>query len=89
MQEELTKARRLLALRPALASYEVRLEAEELHLSKEGECFVRLLPIGTAGQWRMEYFRNLEEWEILDFRGTLEECLDYLTEPSHDRFWEG
>lgn len=89
MNEELIKARRLLALRPDLATFAVRLEDEELHLTKEGESFVRLIPGGSAGQWRMEYFRNLEEWKIIDFRGTLEECLDYLAEPSHERFWEG
>jgi hypothetical protein len=89
MGETLQTARRLLETRPALASFEVHRQGDELHLVKEGESFVRLVPLGGSGRWRMEYFYNLERWEVIDFSGSLEECLDYLIGAPHYRFWEG
>jgi hypothetical protein len=37
----------------------------------------------------MEYFRNREGWECIDFTGTLKECLEFLSENEHYLFWEG
>lgn len=89
MAERLKTVKRFLEQRLAPQAFDVKLEGKEIHLTREGDCFVRLIPAATSEQWRMEYFRNLERWEIIDFQGSLEECLGYLLESEHYRFWEG
>jgi hypothetical protein len=89
MDDMLNQARHLLATDPKLADLQVREESGELHLLRGDDCFARLIPGELEGAWRMEVFRNLERWECLDFQGTLEECLVFLTENPHYLFWEG
>jgi len=89
MTERLKTVQRFLEQRLVPQAFDVKLEGNELHLTKAGDCFVRLIPTATSGQWRMEYFRNLDRWEIIDFQGNLEECLEYLLESEHYRFWKG
>lgn len=60
----------------------------ELHLFRGDDHFARLIPTEKEGIWRMEYFHNLERWECYDFRGSLKECLAFLTEKHHYLFWE-
>lgn len=67
---------------------EIREVEGELHLYRGDEKFARLIPTEQEGLWRMEYFRNREEWELYDIRGSLEECLTFLTEQHHYLFWE-
>ncbi len=74
---------------PHLAKFEISAQGNELHLSKDGESFARLLPAEKADLWRMEYFHQEERWEHIDFTGTLEECLAFLAENTHYLFWEG
>lgn len=89
MDERLEQARRLLADRPSLKEFEIYAQEGELHLAKDGESFIRLIPADEPGVWRMEYFKNVEEWQVVDFSGRLEDCLDYLVDYPHYRFWEG
>lgn len=89
MSVNLDKARHRLQVDPHLADLQIREEGGELHLFRGDKGFARLLPTEKKGVWRMEYFQNLERWESFDFRGTLEECLDFLAEKSHYLFWEG
>ena len=88
MADRLQTAQKLLAARPMLAGFEVHRHGDEIHLVKQGESFVRLLPVAENG-WRMEYFHNLERWEIIDFTGPLEACLDFLIDSPHYLFWTG
>jgi hypothetical protein len=89
MDEMLNQARHLLATDPKLAHLQVREEAGELHLFRGDDSFARHIPDDRTGVWRMEVFRNLERWECLDFQGTLEECLAFLSENPHYLYWEG
>jgi len=89
MDDLLNLARKMLAADPRLADLQVRQESGELHLFRGDDCFARLIPADRAGAWRVEVFRNLDRWECLDFRGTLDECLTFLTENPHYFFWEG
>ncbi|MEJ2699728.1 MAG: hypothetical protein P8Z70_08730 [Desulfuromonadales bacterium] len=89
MREILNEAEHYLGLDPKLADFEAREEDGELHLIRGDDRFARLIPDETKGIWRMEYFRNEEQWELLDFRGTLKECLDYIADNLHFLFWEG
>ena len=89
MDDMLSKARQLLANDPKLAGLTVREDQGELHLRRGDESFARLIPTEKKGVWRLESFRNLERWECLDFRGSLEECLAFLAENPHYLFWEG
>ena len=89
MEESLARAIIFLKTKPELAGYEVRLVEGELHLSKGSDCFVRLIPIQKGGEWSMKHFHNRERWECIDFVGSLEECLDFLSDNSHYLFWEG
>ncbi len=89
MKESLDRVARFLKTQPELAGYEVRQDKGELHLSRGSDCFVRLIPEEKKGQWHIEHFHNQERWECLDFVGSLEECLDLLTENTHYLFWEG
>jgi hypothetical protein len=89
LNEFLEKMRHRLKIDPRLADLQFREEQGELHLSRGDKAFARLIPAEKEGIWRMEYFRNLERWETLDFKGSLEECLDFLAEKSHYLFWEG
>jgi hypothetical protein len=89
MKQSLKKARQIAAATPNLASFDIHVEGEELHLSKKGEVFARLIATGKPDEWRMEYFFNRERWEIIDFVGTLEECLAFLVDNPHYLFWEG
>lgn len=88
MPDRLQLAQKLVAARSNLAAFGVHRHGDELHLVKEGDSFVRLLPVAEDG-WRMEYFHNLERWEIIDFTGSLEECLDFLATSPHYLFWAG
>lgn len=88
MPDRLQTAQQLLATRPVLAAFEIHRHGDELHLVKAGESFVRLVPVTDDG-WRMEYFHNLERWEVIDFTGSLEACLDFLNDSPHYLFWTG
>lgn len=88
MEENLRKAREIIGRKKRLAGFALRDEAGELHLEKAGDVFARLIPAGQEGGWRIELFRPTEGWEIVDFTGTLEECLEFLTEHPHYLFWE-
>lgn len=88
MKESLDRVARFLKAKPELAGYEVRQDQGELHLSKGSDCFVRLIPAEKEGEWRIEHFHNQERWECLDFVGSLEECLDLLSDNPHYLFWE-
>jgi hypothetical protein len=88
MDRLIAKAKHIAQADPHLARFDIRSEGNELHLFREGEIFTRLIPEGNAGQWRMEYFFNRERWEIIDFSGTLEECLAFLADNPHYLFWE-
>lgn len=89
MDDMLKQARQLLTAYPKLADLQVREEGGELHLLRGDDCFARLLPGVRKGVWRLEVFRNQEQWECLDFQGTLSECMVFLTESPHYNFWEG
>lgn len=88
MTDRLQAVQELLVARPALGEFVIHRHGEELHLVKAGESFVRLLPI-AGGDWRIEYFHNLERWEVIDFTGSLEACLDFLANSPHYLFWAG
>lgn len=88
MANMLDEARRAIWSDPRLSGLDVREVEGELHLLQGDDRFARLLP-GRDDLWRMEYFRNRESWECLDFRGTLKECLEFLLENEHYLFWEG
>ncbi len=89
MEESLARAIIFLKTKPELAEYGVRHEEGELHLSNGSDCFVRLIPVQKGGAWSMKHFHNRERWEYIDFVGSLEECLDFLSDNSHYLFWEG
>jgi hypothetical protein len=74
---------------PQLAEFDITAQGKELHLSKNGDSFARLLPAAKEKQWRMEYFHQRERWKHIEFSGTLEECLAFLAENTHYLFWEG
>lgn len=88
MGADLQEALRVIGADRRLEGFAVHREGEELHLQKAGESFARLLP-AAAGEWRLEVFRATEGWEIVNVAGTLEECLTYLAERSHFKYWEG
>ena len=89
MKRILKEAVRIAQSDPHLATFEISARGNELHLSKGGESFARLLPTQKENHWRMEYFHQEDRWEHIDFRGTLEECLAFLAENTHYLFWEG
>lgn len=89
MENMLSEARHFIRSDPKLAGLVIREVEGELHLLQGDERFARLLPGDREGVWRMEYFRNRESWECLDFTGTLKECLEFLSENEHYLFWEG
>ncbi len=89
MKRILKEAIRIAKSDPHLATFEVSAQGNELHLSKGGESFARLLPAKKENHWRMEYFHQADRWEHIDFSGTLEECLAFLAENTHYLFWEG
>ena len=60
----------------------------EVHLARGDDLFARLIPTPSAERWRMEYFHNQERWEIIEFQGTLEECLDFLSDHPHYLFFQ-
>jgi hypothetical protein len=87
MENMLDEARHIIRSNPKLADLVVREVDGELHLFRGDDRFGRLLPEDGKGAWRMEYFRNREGWECLDFTGTLKECLEFLSENEHYLFW--
>ena len=87
MGDDLRLARNRIKGDPRLSGFEVRRQGEELHLEKGGDVFARLLP-ARKGTWRIEVFRETEEWEILDFTGPLDECLGFLVVHPQYLFWE-
>jgi len=89
MKQNLQAAIRFAKAHPQLAEFDISIQGNELHLSKDGDSFARLLPTEKEQQWRMEYFHQEERWEHIDFTGTLEECLAFLAENTHYLFWEG
>ena len=89
MEESLERASAFLRTKPELAGYSVREVEGELHLAKGSDCFVRLIPTRRGGRWNMRHFHSIGHWEYIDFTGTLEECLDFLSENPHYLFWEG
>ena len=88
MTADLQKVRQMVEKDPRLAGFVVRRQEGELHLEKGGESFARLIPTGEKELWRIEIFRDTEEWEIVDFTGTIEECLRFLAEHPLYLFWE-
>ena len=89
MKRILKNALRFAQSDPHLTEFDISAIGNELHLSKGGTSFARLLPTEKADHWRMEYFQQRERWEEIDFTGTLEECLAFLAENTHYLFWEG
>lgn len=89
METMLEKAQEIAHSDPHLSQFRIHIEGNELHLSKEGDCFARLIATEQPDLWRMAYFHNLERWEYIDFTGTLEECLAFLSANPHYLFWEG
>ena len=89
MEESLARAIIFLKTKPELSGYEVRHVEGELHLSKGSDCFVRLTPVQKGGAWSMKHFHNRERWECIDFVGSLEECLGFLSDNFHYLYWEG
>ncbi|BCR06133.1 hypothetical protein DESUT3_32020 [Desulfuromonas versatilis] len=89
MQELLRQTREILKRDPRLAGLRVSADEGELHLLVGDDRFARLLPTDKQGVWRLEYFHNRERWESIDFRGTLRECVQFLSENTHYHFWEG
>lgn len=89
MTDMLEKAKRIALADPHLSQFDIHIEGNELHLCKEGECFARMITGDSSNQWRMAYFHNLERWEYIDFTGTLEECLAFLSDNPHYLFWKG
>ena len=88
MGADLDKAREIIARSERLRVFSVQRQGAELHMEKGGESFARLRPGTGRDAWCIEVFREAEEWEILDFQGTLEQCLDFLTEQPHYLFWD-
>lgn len=89
MEQSLAQAKRIAEADPQLRAFDIHIEGKELRLVKDGEGFARLVQTNKPGEWRMEYFCNRERWEHIDFSGTLEECLSFLSENPHYLFWEG
>ncbi|WP_305044668.1 hypothetical protein [Geoalkalibacter sp.] len=71
-----------------LAGCLISREGAEIHLARGDELFVRLIPAPVKGAWRMESFRNQERWEIIEFQGSLDECLEFLGAHPHYLFFE-
>ncbi|WP_305041983.1 hypothetical protein [Geoalkalibacter sp.] len=84
----LEQVRDKLGADPRLAGCRISREGEEIHLARGDELFVRLIPAAAQGLWRMESFRNQERWEIIEFQGTLDECLEFLGAHPHYLFFE-
>lgn len=89
MENMLSEARHAIGSDPKFFGLVVQEVEGELHLLQGDDRFARLRPGGEEGRWVMEYFRNRESWECLDFAGTLKECLEFLSENEHYLFWEG
>lgn len=89
MEKSLERAIAFLRSKPELAGYEIRHMEGELHLAKGSDCFVRLIPDEKKQEWRMKHFHCRERWELIDFTGSLEECLDFLSDNPHFLYWEG
>jgi hypothetical protein len=89
MKKSLAQAKKIAESDPHLSTFDIQVRGNELRLEKGGECFARLVQAEKEGYWRMEYFRNREKWDHIDFTGTLEECLEFLSENPHYLFWEG
>ena len=89
MLETIEKAKKFIQAHPELKGLEVQAVGNGLHLTKAEDSFARLLPAAQPGQWHIEYCQNFKHWECIDFEGTMEECLGFLTEHPHYLFWEG
>lgn len=87
MGVDLEKTKRMIDRNEHLSAFSVRRQGAELHLEKGGETFARLRPATEPDGWQIEVFRETEDWEILDYQGTLEECLEFLTDHPHYLFW--
>jgi hypothetical protein len=88
MGTDLQEARRFIDADRRLEEFAVRQEGGELHLERSGDRFARLLPVDQE-RWRLEIFRDAEEWEIVHITGTLEDCLTQLVEHPRLQFWKG
>jgi hypothetical protein len=88
MKKSLDDARRRIAADEAFAGFTVKLQDDELHLSRGDDSFVRLIPAEAVGQWRIEYFHNQKRWERIDFTGALEACLDLLGRSPQALYWK-
>lgn len=86
--QRLELVRRCVASDPRLQGIHAEQQNDEIHLSRADDLFARLIPLSDQRHWRMESFRNQERWEIIEFQGTLEECLDYLGEHPHYLFFQ-
>ena len=89
MEKKLKAAKERIQSRKSFENLVVHEEDDELHLKRGDDHFARLIPTDKEGIWRLEAFRNIERWECLNFQGTLDECLDFLAENEHYRFWNG
>lgn len=89
MGDMLSEARDFLQAHRKLADLVIHEEEGEFHLFRGDDRFARLIPTEHEGIWRLEYFRNRERWECMDFMGTVPECLAFLAENEHYLFWEG
>ena len=89
MKKRLKAAKEKIQAREPFGELVVHEEGNELHLMRGDDRFARFIPTDRDDIWRLELFRNLERWECLEFQGTLDECLDFLAENEHYRFWNG
>ncbi|MDO3377412.1 hypothetical protein [Geoalkalibacter halelectricus] len=85
---QLDLVRRRIAQDQRLAGCSATREGQELHLARGDDLFARLIPAAGEGLWRMEYFHNQERWEIIEFQGPLDACLDFLGEHPHYLFFQ-
>jgi hypothetical protein len=89
MKKRLQAAKERIQARESFEKLVVHEEGRELHLKRGDDRFARLIPTDKEDIWRLEAFRNIERWECFNFQGTLDECLDFLAENEHYRFWNG
>jgi hypothetical protein len=89
MDGHLRKIRELLQKDPVLAGYSAYPNGDQIHLKCGWGDFARLHPDTGADRWKMEFYLNRDRWRCFDFTGTLEECLELLSEAPHYLFWEG
>ena len=88
MESHLGAARVRIEADRAFAGFTVARQGRELHLVKGDETFVRLIPTETTDQWRIAFFHNEKRWQHIDFTGSLEACLDLLSQSPRYLYWD-